>query len=902
MIKRKLIASLTSIAMLFTTVCCGISVPVNATEVNNNHNTEVVDTDPEFYRDPETGHISIVEEEEPAVYSRRADDAQSSNEASPNTALPSKYPTNSTYSNPIQYAYAYYPPTRKQTPYGTCWAHAATACAEIDLAKNNGTGKIDLSELQLAYFHYNTGGLLPGLDGDLTNIPSGGRHYLDVGGNIYYSAQTLAQWKTYTYESTLPYGNVIPNKNYYVGGHLNGYHDGAQFRGIRYLKIKENPDSVKQAIQSYGAVYISYYSDSRYYNSSTKIYKNTVNTTTNHDIVIIGWDDSKKAWLARNSWSVTSGGSEQYEAYFWLSYEDKSLYSTAYALDFERGSTTDNLYQYDGVATTKPQSTKAAANIFTANSFLSDSNTSNDNCVERLDSVMVSFTNATNVIYRVDVYLNPTGSDPTSGKLQPFATTVGTTTEKGIYTVDLYTPVLLSQGDKFSVVVTSLNSNGGAVAKYFDVEQSRNVTYKENGTDKTWFSTTAHADKGESMYLVNNKWTDATAIGNNCGNFRIKAITSDTATRSYSINYQLNGGVNNAYNPTRFYSDTTGSTTLAEPTRKGYHFLGWYTDANFTSKATSVDYSKKYNQTYYARWCADSNEATVTVNKTATTSSDGSYNLVCHTCGLVRNNLVSYKASTVGLNYSNMTYTGKVCSPMPVIKDSKGNLLTAGTDYTYTYGGGNRTNVGRYSVNIYLQGKYSGSKITKYFNIVPKKPSKVTAQLYGYDDVKVSWSKCTGAAGYYIYYKKSSTSKYSKPKITTKTSIKISNLSDYVTYNFKVVPFFKSGSTAYPSIEYGTASVQTLKKMSAPKLSKKSKGKANLKWKSIKGASGYQVYWSAKKKGKYKKLCDYSNKYVGVSFTVGKNKTYYYKVRAYQKVGKKKIYAPFSSPKAYKLK
>ena len=83
---------------------------------------------------------------------------------------------------------------------------------------------------------------------------------------------------------------------------------------------------------------------------------------------------------------------------------------------------------------------------------------------------------------------------------------------------------------------------------------------------------------------------------------------------------------------------------------------------------------------------------------------------------------------------------------------------------------------------------------------------------------------------------------------------------------------------------------------------KKQGSRVSLTWQRISGASGYQVYWSAKKNGTYKKLSDYSNKYVGMSFSVGKGTPYYYKTRAYKKVGKTKIYGPWSTPKVYTFK
>ena len=66
-----------------------------------------------------------------------------------------------------------YPGVRDQGKYDTCWAFSAIGLAEFDLIADNQTAdkRIDLSELQLAYFTYNNvEDPLGGTFGDSLNI------------------------------------------------------------------------------------------------------------------------------------------------------------------------------------------------------------------------------------------------------------------------------------------------------------------------------------------------------------------------------------------------------------------------------------------------------------------------------------------------------------------------------------------------------------------------------------------------------------------------------------------------------------------------------------------------------------------------------------------------------------
>ena len=75
----------------------------------------------------------------------------------------------------------------------------------------------------------------------------------------------------------------------------------------------------------------------------------------------------------------------------------------------------------------------------------------------------------------------------------------------------------------------------------------------------------------------------------------------------YFVTYYLNGGTNNVLNVDNFYEEDL-PITLYDPTKTGYTFVDWYTEAAFTNVITSLTLEQDYS--LYAKWQAK----TYTVN------------------------------------------------------------------------------------------------------------------------------------------------------------------------------------------------------------------------------------------------------------------------------------------------
>lgn len=188
------------------------------------------------------------------------------------------------------------------------------------------------------------------------------------------------------------------------------------------------------------------------------------------------------------------------------------------------------------------------------------------------------------------------------------------------------------------------------------------------------------------------------------------------------------------------------------------------------------------------------------VTEPATTDADGSIYRVCteEGCDAKEEETLTVipKIDSQKLEYEQKVYTGKAIDlPEVIVKDSNGNGLVEGEDYTVEKAK-TRTSVGRSKITITYKGKYEGTE-ELYFTVVPAKPSGRTLKFTnlkkvgGHDDVTFSWNASKGATGYYVYYKKSSATKWTGPVATKNTSYTKKDLYDGTTYSFKVIPYYK---------------------------------------------------------------------------------------------------------------
>lgn len=205
----------------------------------------------------------------------------------------------------------------------------------------------------------------------------------------------------------------------------------------------------------------------------------------------------------------------------------------------------------------------------------------------------------------------------------------------------------------------------------------------------------------------------------------------------------------------------------------------------------------------------------------------------------------------------------------------------------------------------YVSNKYLKIDSSNQQSPTLSKPT-VKVSSNSYNSNKLSWNKVTGSSGYEVLRATSKTGTYKSVKtITSGSTVSYTDtkLATGKTYYYKVRAYRTVDKKKVYSSYSSVVSAKPVLKTPSVKLTSGSK-KATIKWEKISGASGYEVYRATSKSGKYSKIKTITKNstvsYVNSSLT--KNKTYYYKVRAYRTVNGKKIYSSYSVAKSVKVK
>ena len=255
-------------------------------------------------------------------------------------------------------------------------------------------------------------------------------------------------------------------------------------------------------------------------------------------------------------------------------------------------------------------------------------------------------------------------------------------------------------------------------------------------------------------------------------------------------------------------------------------------------------------------------------------------------------------------------YTGKSVKPAVTVSYN-GKTLVKGKDYTVTYV--TAKNPGTYKMTVTGKGNYKGTKSLSY---TVKKPvindTKFTTYRLAkgaYNGVYAQWKKVTvpgATVKYKVQYRVYPNEWKVKSKGQTANNVTIKGLKAGSKVQVKVTPYVVINGKTYNGAYKITKQIWTLKKVELTKIQRShfDGPMAKLFWVNVNNASGYQIYKSTAKNGKYTFVTNVAQAGKSWSVKTKKGVKYWYKVRAYNNIkvdGKTvKVYGPYSAPKALK--
>ena len=248
--------------------------------------------------------------------------ARSMNQSEEASSLPTKYDLRQEGRGPQ---------VKDQGQFGTCWAFAALTALESSLLPEEAyTFSPDHMSMQNSF---------------QSGQNDGGEYTMGIA--------YLSAWQGPVLEEDDPYGDGVSTEGLQPVKHVQE----AQ------ILAEKDYDAIKEAVFKYGGVQASIFSAlqnvnsiSEYYSNANKAYCYMGTEKPNHDIVIVGWDDtySKEnftmrpegdgAFLCQNSWGNAFGE----DGYFYVSYYDTNIgvHNVVYT-KVEDTTNYDQIYQSD---------------------------------------------------------------------------------------------------------------------------------------------------------------------------------------------------------------------------------------------------------------------------------------------------------------------------------------------------------------------------------------------------------------------------------------------------------------------------------------------------------------------------------------------------------------------------
>lgn len=125
---------------------------------------------------------------------------------------------------------------------------------------------------------------------------------------------------------------------------------------------------------------------------------------------------------------------------------------------------------------------------------------------------------------------------------------------------------------------------------------------------------------------------------------------------TYNITYNLDGGTNSASNSAT-YTIESATLNLADPSKTGYTFMGWYTDSSYDNSISMIDSGSFGNKELFAQWQIITYTITYAVPVNTVNNNINEYTITTPLTLLVNPSLVGYAFNGW---YSNSTYVDEI--------------------------------------------------------------------------------------------------------------------------------------------------------------------------------------------------------------------------------------------------
>ena len=162
---------------------------------------------------------------------------------------------------------------------------------------------------------------------------------------------------------------------------------------------------------------------------------------------------------------------------------------------------------------------------------------------------------------------------------------------------------VLNPGDVINYVFDPY-AGGIPTIFYCDADANKTVIDSESYSNSSAQSFTVKDYMGTALSAEDFKeWKVEEINGSSGALVSIRLVAVSIHTRS-TITYVLNGGTNAESNPD-FYNEGKTEVILADAEKEGCTFEGWYSDADFTTRVTSIPITQTGSITLYAKFTAN---------------------------------------------------------------------------------------------------------------------------------------------------------------------------------------------------------------------------------------------------------------------------------------------------------